>query len=161
MKHSLDNEDTTADKDRETETFQTVDSDKSKKPLKILTPPSKMGSCTSKDTKENGDNKSSIHGDISMDENTEYSVISVHSGTAIGIIVIIAVIVIIYYLAFKIRCIPADSKNNTNNMERGMEMTQRQPKVDYAPRFIEVREDAEVPKKTRWISREQLDQLFE
>ena len=101
MKHSRDNEDTTADKDRETETFQTVDSDKSKKSLKILTTPSKMGSSTSKDTKENGDNKSAVHGDVSMDENTEYSVISVHSGTAIGIIVIIAVIVIIYYLGFQ------------------------------------------------------------
>ena len=160
MKHPLDNENLTADKDRETETLQTVDSDKSKKSLNILTPPSNMGSSTSKDEKQNGDNKSSIHGDISMDENTEYSVFSFHSGMAIGIIVIIVIIVIIYYLAFKIRCIPAGSKN-TNNMERGMEMTHRQPKVDYAPRFIEVREEAEVPKKTRWISCEQLDQLFE
>ena len=120
-----------------------------------------MGSSTSKDTKENGDNKSAVHGDISMDENTEYSVISVHSGTAIRIIVIIAIIVIIYYLAFKIKCIPAGSRNNINNMERGIEMNHRQPKVDYTPRFIEVRDDAEAPKKSRWISREQLDQLFE
>ena len=96
-----------------------------------------------------------------MDENTEYSVISVHSGTAIGIIVIIAIIMIIYYLAFKIKCIPAGSRNNINNVERGTEMTHRQPKVDYIPRFIEVRDDAEAPKKSRWISREQLDQLFE
>ena len=119
-----------------------------------------MGSSTSKDEKLNGDNKSSIKGDISMDDNNEYSLISFHSGTAIGIIVIIIVLVITYYVAFKIRCIHAGSKN-INNMERGMEMTNRQPKVEYAPRFIEVREEAEVPKKTRWISREQLDQLFE
>ena len=35
MKHSHDKENLTADTDRETETFQTVDIDKSKKSLKI------------------------------------------------------------------------------------------------------------------------------
>ena len=119
-----------------------------------------MGSSTSKDEKLNGDNRASIKGDISMDDSNEYSLISFHSGTAIGIIVIIAVLVILYYAVFKIKCTHT-GHNTTNNVERGMEMMTRQPKVEFAPRFVEVREEAEVPKKTRWISREQLDSLFE
>ena len=94
-----------------------------------------MGSSTSKDEKLNGDNKSSIKGDISMDDNTEYSLISFHSGTAIGIIVIIIVLVITYYIAFKIRCVHAGSKN-INNMEEGMEMTNRPGLVRNLRKFL-------------------------
>ena len=122
-----------------------------------------MGTSASKNDEQIGDNKASVRGSVSMDKNTEYSVILIHSGTAIGIIIVLVIIVAIYYLAFKIKCIHANTPNNNiNNMERGTDMIQIHPKVEYIhPRFIEVRDDAEPPKKNRWISRDKLDKLFE
>ena len=119
-----------------------------------------MGLSASKDEKQNGDNRATVKGDISMDDSNEYSLISFHSGTAVGIIVIIAILIIVYFAFNKIKCTTTGHKN-TNNVERGMEMMTRQPKVEFAPRFVEVRDEADVPKRTRWISREQLDSLFE
>ena len=121
----------------------------------------KMGSSTSKDEKQNGDNRATVKGDISMDDSNEYSLISFHSGTAIGIFVIIAILIMLYYAFVKIRCTTHASHKNNNNVERGMEIVTRQPKIELAPRFVEVREEADTPKRGRYISREQLDSLFE
>ena len=120
----------------------------------------KMGSSASKDEK-NGDNRATVKGDITMDDSNEYSLISFHSGTAVGIIVIIAILIVVYFAFNKIKCTTTGHKNTTN-VERGMELVARQPKIELAPRFVEVREEADTPlKRGRYISREQLDSLFE
>ena len=119
-----------------------------------------MGSSTSKDEK-NGDNRATVKGDISMDDSNEYSLISFHSGTAVGIIVIIAILIIVYFAFNKIKCTTTGHKNTTN-VERGMELVTRQPKIELAPsRFVEVREESDNQKRGRYISREQLDSLFD
>ena len=144
----------------ETLTFRQSTLTRARGIIQQLTNIIKMGSSTSKDEKLNGDNRATVKGDISMDDSNEYSLISFHSGTAIGIFVIIAILIVMYYAFFKIKCTHTGHKNN-NNVERGMEIVTRQPKVEFAPRFVEVREEADTPKRGRYISREQLDSLFE
>ena len=120
----------------------------------------KMGSSTSKDEKQNGDNRATVKGDITMDDSNKYSLISFHSGTAVGIIVIVAILIIVYFAITKIKCTTTGHRN-ANNMERGTELVTRQPKIELAPRFVEVREETATEKRGRYISREQLDSLFE
>ena len=116
-----------------------------------------LGSSTSKKDEQIGDNKASVRGSVSMDENTEYSIISIHTGTAICIIIALLIMAAIYYLAFKVKCSHANSPHNTNNIE----MIQREPRIEYqAPRYIEMPDEREKANKTRWISRDQLDSLF-
>ena len=145
----------------ETLTFRQSTLTRARGIIQQLTDIIKMGSSASKDEKQNGDNRATVKGDITMDDSNEYSLISFHSGTAVGIIVIIAILIVVYFAFNKIKCTTTGHKNTTN-VERGMELVTRQPKIELAPRFVEVREEADTPlKRGRYISREQLDSLFE
>ena len=68
-----------------------------------------MGSSASKKDKTIGDNKASVSGSVLMDKNTEYSIILLHTGTAISIIIVITIMAAIYYNVFKIRCTHTNS----------------------------------------------------
>ena len=143
--------------------FMTVDRESSKKAVQHSVPHtlSIMGSSASKKDEKIGDNKASVGGLVSMDMNTEYSIISLHTGTAIGIIIAIVIMSAIYYLVFNIRCSHTSTIPNINNIDRGHKMIKREPMIEYwAPCFINMPEDKENTKKTRWISRDQLDSLF-